>query len=568
MRDNGDKVLVHCHAGCTPQAVCDAANVTLADLFNGAKPQRNGKLGPELAAYNYTDENGTLLLQAVRYEHKEFRQRTPDGKGGWTWKLGDVRRVLYRLPETIQAVQDGFPVVVAEGEKDCDALAKLGFSATCNLGGAGKWRPEHSETLRGAQVYVVADKDATGRQHAQAVAASLHGVASLVAVLELPDYAGRTVKDAADYIGAGGTAGELAELFDTAPEWKPQAAQLAIGTKAVPVEAAAPVSIGERLAAIRFNIHAPPPQEVTIFQTSAGATIATRGNIGAITAQAKAGKSAFVTAIIAAGITPRPDDCDLLGVRAVNPEALPILLLDTEHSPFHHHALCDRILRRAMLTESDQLHAYQLAGFALPELHAALEHLVAERKWLAVVLDGTGDFVADVNDSAECNSFVARLHGLAITHDTHILNILHLNPGSDFKSRGHLGSQLERKAETNLRIEKTDGVSVVFADRNRGADIPKSKGPRFQWSTERAMHTSVATIATGKQEAKTAELREQAAEAYRIAETEALHWKDLVAALLRVPGVRSDRSAERIVSDLKNRNLIVKNIIGQWEQTP
>ena len=330
----------------------------------------------------------------------------------------------------------------------------------------------------------------------------------------------------------------------------------------------APVNIGDRIAAVRFNIHTPPPQEVTVFQTTTGATIATRGNIGTITAQAKAGKSAFLHALIAAGITPKPDDCDLLGVRAVNPEALPILYLDTEHSPFHHHALCDRILRRAMLTESERLHAYRLTGFPAAEMNAALDHLLAERKWLAVVLDGTAEFVIDVNDPAECNPFVTRIHGLAIQHDTYIWNVLHLNPSSETKSRGHLGSQLERKSETNLRIEKSDGVSVVFADKNRGADIPKTKGPRFAWSNEKQMHVSIASIADAKADLKAQERREQAEEAFRLADNRALYWKDLVAALLKVPGIHSDRTAERIVTDLKNRRLIVKNIAGQWEKAP
>ena len=231
MTQASDRVLIDCKAGCSFEAVCAAAGVKPSELFNGTQPQRNGKLGRELAAYNYTDESGNLLLQAVRFEGKEFRQRTPDGKGGWTWKLGNVRRVLYRLPEIIRDVKRGLPVVVCEGEKDCDALAKLGFSTTCNLGGASKpgdkkWRPEYSETLRGARVYVVADKDEPGRTHAANVAASLAGVASFVAVLELPNFAGRAVKDAADFIGAGAGVGEIQAELEAAPEWKPQAAQL------------------------------------------------------------------------------------------------------------------------------------------------------------------------------------------------------------------------------------------------------------------------------------------------------------------------------------------------------
>ena len=323
--------------------------------------------------------------------------------------------------------------------------------------------------------------------------------------------------------------------------------------------------IRARLAQVRFNILTPPPLDVAVFTLSNGTPTHTKGNISATNAQVKAGKTAFVSALIAAAITPRPDDCDSLGFRAVNPDRLPVAVLDTEHSKAHNWNIGDRIFRRALLTESDQLHLFRLAGFTVRELNAALEHLLKERKWHSVFLDGIGDFVADVNDPEECNAFVARLHGMAIESDTHILNVLHLNPTSETKSRGHLGSQLERKAETNLRIEKKDGVSIVYSDRNRGADIPKETAPRFLWSDEHRMHVSADTVANVKRAANLEELREQCREAFSIANKSALTWTDFVAAAKRVPGVNSQRTAERIHTDAKREIIIIKNIIGQWE---
>jgi hypothetical protein len=173
--------------------------------------------------YDYTDEAGELLSQCVRHLPKGFSQRRPDGKGGWIWNLEGVRRVLYRLPELLRDLKRGLPVIVCEGEKDVNALAKLGFPAavTCNPLGAGKWREKYSETLRGAVVYVIADKEEKGREHAQQVAASSHGKAKRVAVLELPDRNCHKVKDASDWLAAGGTVRELAELLESAPEWTP-----------------------------------------------------------------------------------------------------------------------------------------------------------------------------------------------------------------------------------------------------------------------------------------------------------------------------------------------------------
>ena len=80
------RVLLKCHAGCDPDAICTAAGMTLADLY--AHPTAK----PTIAAtYNYTDEFSTLLYQVVRFDPKDFRQRRPTKGTDWTWKLGDVQ---------------------------------------------------------------------------------------------------------------------------------------------------------------------------------------------------------------------------------------------------------------------------------------------------------------------------------------------------------------------------------------------------------------------------------------------------------------------------------------------
>lgn len=170
--------------------------------------------------YNYTDEAGKLLFQCVRYEPKTFRQRQPDGVGGWTWNLKGVRLVLYRLPEVVKADE----AWIVEGERDSDSLAALGFCATCNPMGAGKWRETFNESLRGKRVVIVPDNDEPGRKHAEAVARSVYGIASSVKVLALPEQVGgAAVKDGTEYIGTfqdSATAAErLAMMAEGAPEW-------------------------------------------------------------------------------------------------------------------------------------------------------------------------------------------------------------------------------------------------------------------------------------------------------------------------------------------------------------
>ena len=161
------------------------------------------------AVYDYTDDQGQLLYQVVRFKPKRFAQRRPSGGGGWLWNLDGVRRVLYRLPEALAAST----VFVAEGEKDCNSLHKIGLVATTNAGGCGKWRPEYSESLRGKHVTILPDNDPPGCKHALAVARSLLGTAASVRVAELPGPA----KDVSSWLGLGHAKDELLRLAEEAP---------------------------------------------------------------------------------------------------------------------------------------------------------------------------------------------------------------------------------------------------------------------------------------------------------------------------------------------------------------
>lgn len=174
----------------------------------------------QVAAYTYTTADGEVLFEVVRFEPKEFRQRRPDGTGGWAWNMEGVERVLYRLPETLAAVAAGRVIYVVEGEKAADALARIGLDATCSPAGAGKWRAAYSETIRGADVVILPDNDAPGRDHAANVARALDGIARRVRVVPLPGLAHKA--DPFDWIEAGGTAEALDALLRTyAPDPAP-----------------------------------------------------------------------------------------------------------------------------------------------------------------------------------------------------------------------------------------------------------------------------------------------------------------------------------------------------------
>ena len=207
--------------GVSTDAAAERLAAQLGIVTSEAWPNGSGGLGELIQTYEYVDEEGEHLFEVCRYAHpKTFRQRVKQGSG-WTWKLGDTRRVLYRLPQVVAGVNAGRLVMIPEGERDADELVQRGFVATCNSGGAGKWKREYSESLQGARVVIIADNDDSGHQHAQAVAQALHGVASEIRVLELPDLPKKG--DVSDWLEAGGTDKEFKRLVGGCPIWEPSA---------------------------------------------------------------------------------------------------------------------------------------------------------------------------------------------------------------------------------------------------------------------------------------------------------------------------------------------------------
>jgi 5S rRNA maturation endonuclease (ribonuclease M5) len=223
--EKNGKILCHCFGGCDQNRVTNALKERgLRPTSNADRPQAQRKsLGEPVEVYDYHDADGNLVFQVCRYHSpigKTFRQRRPHPKnpGKWIWNLTGVDRVPYRLPEILKAET----VYIVEGEKDADALADLGLTATTNPGGAGKWRKEYNLYFQNKKVIVLPDNDQPGRAHAQHLARNLHGVGASIKVVELPSLSPKG--DVSDWIEAGGTIEQLKGLVEAAPEFDPATA--------------------------------------------------------------------------------------------------------------------------------------------------------------------------------------------------------------------------------------------------------------------------------------------------------------------------------------------------------
>jgi len=164
-------------------------------------------------AYDYIDEHGECIYQVVRYEPKTFRQRRPDGKGGWIWNIKDVVPVPYNLPGIITDKDSA--VWVVEGEKCAQILIKQGFLATTNHGGAKNWSADLNKWFAGRNVIVVPDADEAGMRHAEVVLSNVMPVAKAVKLVTIPGLADK--QDVYDWMVAGGTRDRLAEIAAATP---------------------------------------------------------------------------------------------------------------------------------------------------------------------------------------------------------------------------------------------------------------------------------------------------------------------------------------------------------------
>jgi 5S rRNA maturation endonuclease (ribonuclease M5) len=209
------------------------------------KPETPAPETKVVATYSYTDDKGVLLYEVVRLDPKSFRQRRPNGEGGWIWNVNGCRRVLYRLADLLK--YPDATVFVCEGEKDADRVASLGHCATTVA--CGDWTKDCIDALAGRDVLILEDADKPGVKKAHKAATLLHNAAKTVRVVRLPGQehtAERGGKDVSDWLDAdAGNASKLVEACLAVPLWTPEVAKAETETEEAPTTAVAdlPLSV-------------------------------------------------------------------------------------------------------------------------------------------------------------------------------------------------------------------------------------------------------------------------------------------------------------------------------------
>lgn len=217
--------LVHSFAGDDPLRCKDYVRDKLGVRWEPTAPPRDSvarmtervhkpvaKAGSPPATYIYRQADGTPYLRVVR---PGFYQSHWVG-GAWISGAPKGPKIPYRLPELHASEHDD--VLIVEGEKDADNVAALGFTATTNPGGAGKFPAELAQHFKDKNIYILPDNDQAGEDHAKLVTEVLLGVARSMRVVRLPGLPPKG--DVSDWIEAGGTVDDLADLLRHAPECK------------------------------------------------------------------------------------------------------------------------------------------------------------------------------------------------------------------------------------------------------------------------------------------------------------------------------------------------------------
>ena len=202
--------------------------------------------------------------------------------------------------------------------------------------------------------------------------------------------------------------------------------------------------------------------------------ICTYGNFSFIQAPPKSFKTFFVSLLAASYAS---NNCENRGQLKSFRKDEHIIHFDTEQSKYHSKIVMDRLRRmNPTLDTSSFYHTYALReiGYSssIEFIEACLEDLEYDGKKIGfVIIDGVADLVSEANNQAESNELVQKLMTWTTRFNCHIATVIHSNFGTA-KPTGHLGSLLEKKAETQIELSFDSMKGKTMASCKRSRNIP------------------------------------------------------------------------------------------------
>ena len=452
-----------------------------------------------------------------------------------------------------QLPSKGDMIFITGGEKDVLSLTAHGFNAIC-FNSESAQIPENiieGLQLRFRHIIILYDSDETGIREAkrQTEALTQYKVLSLT----LPLQGNKSEKDVSDYFALGNGSEDLKALLSD------MFTQMYAQTMMI-------------LQSCEIDYDNPPDASKSVVAVN-GVPLGTQDNLFCITGGEGTGKSNYIAAILAGTLgTERLDAEQTLGLEVTpNPKGLAVLHYDTEQSEAQLHKNLGKTLRRASLTSvPDFYHSLYLASLSrkdrLKLIRESMDLFHHKHGGIhLVVIDGIADLIRSANDETESIAIVDELYRLAGIYNTCIICVLHFVPNG-IKLRGHIGSELQRKAAGILSIEKDENpeYSVVKALKVRDGsplDVPMTL---FGWDKALEMHVYRGEKSKeDKEKRKSNELHAVIREAFRSATR--LSYQQLCEILMRELDIK-DRTAKKYIAYMKEQGILIQDSQGNYQQ--
>ncbi len=462
-------------------------------------------------------------------------------------KTGDYVFGFEQLPSK------GDVLFITGGEKDVLSLSAHHFNAIC-FNSETATIPEsiiESLLLRFRHIVLLYDTDETGLREAYNQTGLL--AQYNVQVLTLPLQGTKSEKDVSDFFALGRTETELRTLLSQ------KLSEIYSQTMML-------------LRSCEIDYDNPPDISKSVIAVN-GVPLGTQDNLFCITGGEGTGKSNYIGAILAGTLgKERMPQEQTLGLEiSANPNGFAILHYDTEQSEAQLHKNLGRTLRRASLTAAPEFyHSLYLASLSrkdrLKLIRESMDLYHHRHGGIhLVVIDGIADLIRSANDETESIAIVDELYRLAGIYNTCIICVLHFVPNG-IKLRGHIGSELQRKAAGILSIEKDDNpeYSVVKALKVRDGsplDVPMML---FGWDKEADMHVYRGEKSKeDKEKRKTGELIALVRGTFL--NTLKLSYQDLCDILMREMEIK-ERTAKKYIAYMKEQRILVQDSCGNYQK--